>query len=349
VRIAVCHPQVPFSTGGAEGHVHALTDALRLAGHDAEAVTLPYKWYPPEELVHQMAMWRSLDLSEITGRAIDAVVALKFPSYLVPHQHKVVWLMQQYQPAYELWEHPQFGELARDERGDEIRRMIWHADALALGEAKRLFTTSSNVRSRLQRSLGLEADVLYHRSTLAGWLLTGEPGGYGGSVLLPSRFEQRKRQGLLIDALARTRTDVRVVLVGSGPDEAGLRRRAGAAGVEDRVEFLSNVPNDRLVQLYRGALGVCYIPFDEDYGYVTLEGFAARRPVITATDSGGPLEFVRDGETGLVVEPDPDSVAEALDRLRSEPGLAERLGGAGHEELLATVPPWSGIVERLLA
>jgi glycosyltransferase involved in cell wall biosynthesis len=349
MRIAVCHPQVPFSTGGAEAHVNALAEALRHAGHEAEVVTLPYKWYPPEELVHQMAMWRSLDLSEITGQPIDAVVALKFPSYLVPHRRKVVWLMQQYQPAYDLWEHPEFGELARDEHGEEIRRTIWQADGLALGEASRLFATSNNVRSRLQRSLGLDAEVLYHRSSLSETLLAGDAGGYGDSVLLPSRLERRKRQGLLIDALAKTRTDVRVILVGSGPDEEALRRRAGRASVEGRIEFLTDVPNDRLVQLYRGALGVCYIPFDEDYGYVTLEGFAARRPVITATDSGGPLEFVRDGESGIVVEPEPRGVAEALDRLRSEPGLAQRLGEAGYQELLASVRPWPEIVDRLLS
>jgi glycosyltransferase involved in cell wall biosynthesis len=349
MRIAVCHPQVPFSTGGAEAHVHALAEALRQAGHQAEVVTLPYKWYPPEELVHQMAMWRSLDLSEITGQPIDAVVALKFPSYLVPHRRKVVWLMQQYQPAYDLWEHPEFGELARDEHGEEIRRMIWQADALALGEADRLFATSSNVRGRLKRSLALEAEVLYHRSPLSESLLAAEAGGYGDYVLLPSRLERRKRQRLVIDALAKTGTDARVVLVGTGPDEDELRRRARHAGVEGRVEFLTDVSNDRLVELYRGALGVCYVPFDEDYGYVTLEGFAARRPVITATDSGGPLEFVHDGETGIVADRDPGSVADALDRLRSEPGLAERLGGAGHEELLASVPGWPEIVDRILA
>jgi glycosyltransferase involved in cell wall biosynthesis len=348
MRIAVCHPQVPFSTGGAETHVQALAGALREAGHEAEVVTLPYKWYPPEELVHQMAMWRSLDLSEITGQPIDAVVALKFPSYLVPHRRKVVWLMQQYQPAYDLWEHPEFGELARHEQGEDIRRTIWRADALALGEADRLFTTSNNVRSRLQRSLGLEADVLYHRSSLSESLLDAEAGGYADYVLLPSRLERRKRQGLLIDALAKARTDVRVILVGTGPDEDELRRQARKAGVERRVELLTDVSNDRLVQLYRAALGVAYVPFDEDYGYVTLEGFAARRPVITATDSGGPLEFVRDGETGLVAEPDPGSVAAALDQLSSERGLAERLGDAGREELLAVVPSWPEVVDRLL-
>jgi glycosyltransferase involved in cell wall biosynthesis len=256
--------------------------------------------------------------------------------------------MQQYQPAYDLWEHPQWGELARDEYGAEIRKMIWQADALALGEAKRLFATSRNVRNRLHRALGLEAEVLYHRSSLCERLLQEAPGGYGDYVLFPSRLEDRKRQGLVIDAVAKTQTDVRVVLVGSGPDEAALRRRAAEAGVLDRISFLTSVPDAELIGLYRDALGVCYVPFDEDYGYVTLEAFAARRPVITTTDSGGPLEFVRTGETGLIAEPDPASVAAELDRVRSDAALAERLGAAGHESLLALVPPWPEVVSRLL-
>ena len=71
-------------------------------------------------------------------------------------------------------------------------------------------------------------------------------------------------------------------------------------GLQRRVRFEIDVTDERLFQLYEGALAVYYGPFDEDYGYVTLEGFAADRPVVTLTDSGGPLEFVVDGETGLV-------------------------------------------------
>ena len=59
-----------------------------------------------------------------------------------------------------------------------------------------------------------------------------------------------------------------------------------------------------LIDLYKGALAVIYSPFDEDYGYVTLESFLAHKPVITTTDAGGPLEFVEHETNGFVCEPD---------------------------------------------
>ena len=99
--------------------------------------------------------------------------------------------------------------------------------------------------------------------------------------------------------------------------------------------------------LYLGALGVYYGPFDEDYGYVTLEGFAAHRPVVTLTDAGGPLEFVTDGETGLVTPPEPQAIAHAFDRLFSNRPLAKKMGEAGNEKLRATVPGWPEVVARL--
>ncbi len=61
--------------------------------------------------------------------------------------------------------------------------------------------------------------------------------------------------------------------------------------------------DETLIELYAGALAVVYPPFDEDFGYVTLEAFLARKPVVTGTDSGGPNEFVVDGVNGYVCEP----------------------------------------------
>jgi len=104
-----------------------------------------------------------------------------------------------------------------------------------------------------------------------------------------------------------------------------------------------------IVGLLLGALGVYYGPFDEDYGYVTIEGFAARRPVVTLGDSGGPLEFVQDGETGLVAPPDPVAIAGAFDRLYADRVLAARLGASGRALIEREVPSWSEIVARLLA
>ena len=88
------------------------------------------------------------------------------------------------------------------------------------------------------------------------------------------------------------------------------------------MRFEIDVTDARLFQLYEEALAVYYGPFDEDYGYVTLEGFAADRPVVTLADSGGPLEFVADGETGLVAPPEPKAIADAFDRLFVDRDLA---------------------------
>jgi glycosyltransferase involved in cell wall biosynthesis len=347
VRIAVCHPQSPFVRGGAETHAEALVTALRAEGHEAELVTIAGNWYPASEIVHQMAVWRSYDISESNGLKVDAVVALKFPSYLVRHERKIVWLIHQHRSAYELWNHPEFGDLSLQEEGPAVRDMIRRADRLALGEAKRIFTNSANVQRRLWASLRLPSEPLYHLSPIAEALQRRDPGPYGDYVLLAGRMEGLKRQSLVIEAMRHVRGDVRLVLVGRGPDEPALRELARRHGLEDRVSFEIGPPDERLHELYLGALAVSYGPFDEDYGYGTIEGFAARRPVVTNTDSGGPLEFVTDGRTGLVVEPDPRRVAEAFDRLAGDHQLARRLGEAGAAVLRERVPGWSEIVARL--
>ncbi len=101
------------------------------------------------------------------------------------------------------------------------------------------------------------------------------------------------------------RSDVKLVLAGKGPDERALRDRIQRLGLQEKVRIEIFPPDERLFELYLGALGVCYPAYDEDYGYVTLEAFAAERPVVTTADAGGPLEFVTDGETGLWPSPMP--------------------------------------------
>jgi glycosyltransferase involved in cell wall biosynthesis len=349
LRIAICHPYAPFTRGGAEMHMEGLAAALRAAGHDVDVVTVPFKWYPPSELVHQMALWRSLDLSESNGMPIDLVIALKFPAYLVRHERKVVWLIHQHRTAYELWGDPHYDDLSVHEDGAAVRDMIWSGDRVALREAKRIFTNSENVRDRLRRTLGLPSEPLYHRSSLTEVLLERRPGEYGDHVLFPSRLESLKRQRLAIEAMRYVKAPIRLVLVGTGPDAPDLRRLIEETGVGDRVTMEGRASDDRLLELYLGALAVYYGPFDEDYGYVTLEAMAARRPVVTTTDSGGPLELVRDGAEGFVADPEPRAVAAALDRLHEDRDRARALGTRGHARLLDTVPPWAEVVARILS
>jgi glycosyltransferase involved in cell wall biosynthesis len=348
VRIAVLHPQTAFVRGGAEVHAEALVQALRQADHEAELVQIAGKWYPGTQLAHQMAVWRSFDISESNGLKVDAVIALKFPAYLAPHERKVVWLIHQHRSAYELWDHPEFADLARQEEGGDIRAMVHQADRLALGEAKRVFTNSENVRERLWRSLRITSESLYHPSPMTEALLDAEPAPLGDYIVYPGRMEAMKRQALAIEAMGHVASGVRLVLVGKGPDERSLREQCERLGVADRVSFEIAVTDERLRDLYLGAAGVYYGPFDEDYGYVTLEGFAAHRPVVTTTDSGGPLELVDDDVTGLVVPPEPTEIAAAFNRLARDRAAARRLGDAGHERLRERVPEWPEIVRRLL-
>ena len=348
MRVAVLHPQTAFTRGGAELHTESLVRALRASGHDAEQVTIAGKWYPATELAHQMAVWRSFDISESNGLKVDAVIALKFPAYLTPHERKIVWLIHQHRSAYELWDHPEFADLSRQEEGPTIRKLVWTSDRLGLGEAKRIFTNSKNVGDRLWSSLRLKGEVLYHRSPATEALLASDPGELGDYLFYPSRLEILKRQSLAIEAMRHVETPVNLVLVGRGPDERSLRSTIQRHGLQDRVRLEVGVSDDRLHELYREALGVFFGPYDEDFGYVTIEAFAAARPVVTLTDSGGPLEFVRDGESGLVALPRPKAIAAAFDRLWADREAARAWGVAGHRLVLETVPEWSEVVARLL-
>jgi glycosyltransferase involved in cell wall biosynthesis len=166
-------------------------------------------------------------------------------------------------------------------------------------------------------------------------------------VLYPSRLEALKRQALAVEAMRHVKTGVKLVLAGGGPDEPAIRQQIAKHGLEQRVELAGRVPDERLHELYLGALGVYYGPFDEDYGYVTIEGFAAHRPVVTLTDAGGPLEFVTDQETGLVTPPEPEAIAHAFDVLFSNRPKAKTMGEAGSALIRERVPGWPEVVARL--
>jgi len=102
VRIAVCRPQVAFARGGVEIFTDDLVEELRRRGHDADLVSVPFKWYPGERVLTQAFLWRLLDLEEADGRPVERVIATKFPSYGIRHPNKVVWLVHQFRQAYEL-------------------------------------------------------------------------------------------------------------------------------------------------------------------------------------------------------------------------------------------------------
>ena len=346
MRVVVCEASVPFIYGGAERHVDRLVAELRRHDCDTEKVSIPFKWYPKDELLAQCALWRLLDLSEFNSSPVDLVIATKFPTYFVRHPNKVTWLLHQYRAIYDLAGTP-WSEFTHDERDVRLRATLIDLDTEVLAESRRLFSNSRNTAARLQKYNGVAAEPLYHPPPLAGRLVgrTGV-GRYDDYVLSVGRLELTKRVDLVLRALARTDRAIRLVVVGAGSQRGPLEALAGELGVAGRVTFAGEVDDERLIELYANALAVAFAPFDEDFGYVTLEGFLSRKPIVTTHDAGGPLEFVVDGVNGLVVEPEPEAIASAIARLAADRALARRLGDCGFDR--ASAITWRGVVERLV-
>ena len=340
--ILVCEAQVPLVRGGAEILVRQLVDRLRERGFATDLVSVPFKWYPKDEILAHAAAWRLLDLSESNGKPIDLVIGTKFPTYFVRHSNKVTWLLHQYRAAYELCG-TVYSDFFHVDLDVGLRQQLIDLDTAMLRECRKLYAIARNTASRLETFNGLHAETLYHPPKLAGRIIGGPAQDY---VLSVGRLETVKRHDLVIRAMARLASPRRLVIVGDGTQDVNLRRLTDELGLADRVTFEGNAGDDRLLELYAGALAVVYTPYDEDYGYVTLEAFLARKPVVTARDSGGPLEFVADGVNGLVCEPDPQALADALSRLAHDQGLASSLGDAGYDR--ARLVTWDGVIEKLV-
>jgi glycosyltransferase involved in cell wall biosynthesis len=342
MRILVADAQVPFVYGGAELHVAALIDVLRRHGHETDRVALPFRGQPKDELLAQAAAWRLLDLSSSNAQPIDLLIATRFPTYFARHPRKVAWVIHQHRAAYELCGTP-FSDFEHIEQDVGLRRRLFELDRRMLGECRHVFANSRNTAQRLQTFNGVAAEGLYHPPPLAERLQRGD---YGDYILVVGRLERVKRADLAVRAMTHVPRGVRLVLAGDGSDRPAVERTAVEFGVHDRVTFAGQVNGDELIRLYAGALAVLYAPYDEDYGYVTLEAFLSARPVITCTDSGGTLEFVVDGENGFVCAPDAASIGAALSRVAADRALAPRLGQAGLTR--ARTITWDGVVEKLL-
>lgn len=341
-RILVCATQIPFASGGAEAHMRNLVEELRRRGHHAELVALPFAWHPRQEILAHAAAWRMLNLRYAGRHPVDLVIASRFPTYFVRHPNKVTWLIHQHRPAYELCGTP-YSDFTHDDLDVGVRETLFTLDRRMLAESRRIFSNSRNVAARLRRFCGLRATALYHPPPLAGRLTAGPLGDY---VLSVGRLESIKRVDLAVRAMAHVRAAIRMVVVGDGPERPALERLVAELGIGDRVDLRREVDRDDLVALYGGALAIVYPPFDEDYGYVTLEAFLARRPVITTEDAGGPLEFVAHGRTGMVCAPSPEALAAAVDDLASDRARTARLGEAGYER--ARTITWDDVIEALV-
>ncbi|MGE5645388.1 MAG: glycosyltransferase family 4 protein [Acidobacteriota bacterium] len=341
MRVILATTFVPFVRGGADLIVEWLETMLVRAGHEVEVFRFPFDSNPPD-MLEQMLALRLLDVS---GRG-DRLIAIRTPSYLVRHPNKVLWFIHHHRAAYDLWG-TCYGMPADDPEAQGYRDAFRNADNAAFGEAARIFTNSRVVSRRLEEFNGVASEVLYPPLLDAGRY---RPGPYGDYFLYVSRMVPHKRQHLAVEAMRHTRTPVRLVVAGAAGSRPYLEE-LHALAPEGRVEILDRwLAEERKIELIAGSLGGIYCPFDEDsYGYATLEMQHAAKAVVVTSDSGGPLELIEDGVNGLVVEPEPEALAAAMDRLYEDRAEARRMGEAAPARIAALGISWERVLARLLA
>ncbi|MCB0330466.1 MAG: glycosyltransferase family 4 protein, partial [Bdellovibrionales bacterium] len=312
---------------------------------------MPFTVEPKEQFLWQAAMWRSLDLSTFGGERVDLVIATKFPSYYARHPKKSLWLVHQHRAIYDLYG-GRYSDFSDDPRDEELRKALVLGDTQAIGESNFISGISKNVVDRLKNFNGIEGKVLYPPLNLAGQYYTAESEPY---VLSVGRICSIKRVDLMVKALPFIHPFVKLKVVGR-PDEPGvmeyLQNEIAKHHLHERVEFLGRVSDEALLELYSKCMAVYYAPHNEDYGYVTLEGMASSKPVLSATDSGGVLEFVRHEENGLIVEPTSEAIGNGVNRLAEDMQFAARLGAQGRRDLNALgieQSGWEDVIQGLLS
>jgi glycosyltransferase involved in cell wall biosynthesis len=206
-----------------------------------------------------------------------------------------------------------------------------------------MFTISGAVRDRLARWNHVPATVLHPPPPQRAYRCEG----YGDYLFAASRLTPLKRMDLAVRALAEPAArQLRLVIGGEGEELDTLVRLSKDLGVADRVTLTGRLSEDALLDHLARCRAVVFVPHDEDYGFVTVEAFAAGKAVITCSDSGGPLEIVRDGHNGWIVEPNAAGLARAMSQAADSSSTAERLGRQGLQDIAPLT--WAGVVQQLV-
>lgn len=346
MKIAITTVQAPFVSGGAELHAQNLKKALMNYGHESEIVTIPFMDTPINLIEDCIVASRLFDLSNSWAGKIDLCIGLKFPAYYIPHPNKVIWALHQHRAAYDLF-NTEYSNLKNTPDGIKIRQIIKNADENYLLQARKIYANSNNVAKRMLKFNNINATPLYHPCPDMEKFYCNK---YEDYILMPSRINITKRQHLAIEAMRYTKSKTKLYIVGKADNDYERLRMIDLIkkyGLEDKIKYFDYVEQEEKFKLYANAKAVLFIPLDEDYGYITLESMASSKAIITAKDSGGPLEFVDNDINGYVIEPQAQDLARKIDVLSLNNELSEKMGSMSLKKLNKMNITWESVVREL--
>ncbi|MCA1586190.1 MAG: glycosyltransferase family 4 protein [Acidobacteria bacterium] len=342
--ILVVTSSPPFAEGGHLIMARELVEALRAEGHVAALHVTPQNRFGRQAGAYLAAWCTDVGVAH-EGRRIDQVISLRYPAYAVRHERHVCWLNHRMREYYDLWEPFSRSLSAKNKLKEGLRRQILHRvdGYLLTRRVSRLFVISATVQARLARWGGLTSEVLHVPPPARPYRCDR----YGDYIFAVSRLAPLKRFDLVLRALAEPiAAGIRCVIGGEGAEMERLIKLRRQLDLDDRVDLVGRLDAGGLLTHLARCRAVVFPPFNEDYGFVTVEAFASAKPVITCLDSGGPAELVHDRQNGFVTSPTADALARAMRAVIDDRTLAIRMGESG----MATAArlTWPDAVRKLL-
>jgi len=341
--VAVVTSSPPLAEGGHLVMARELVRAFRESGHEAGLIVTPQNRFGQQGSAYLAAWCTDVRLAH-EEKPIDRVISLRFPGYAVQHPNHVMWLNHRMREYYDLWERFQVHLSWKGKIKERTRRALIHrVDAHLMRRMQHRYVISATVQARLQTWGGIQSDVLYPPAPIRDYRCES----YGDYIFAVSRLAPLKRFDLLLRALAEpVATGIRCVIAGEGAEMPALLKLRSQLDLERRVEFVGRLTDAQMIDHLARCRAVAFVPWNEDYGFVTVEAFMCGKPVLTVSDSGGPSELVKDGVSGYVTDPTPEALAVGLRAIMSDRTRAIRMGEAG--AVTANAMTWAGAVDQLL-
>ena len=339
MKIAVVTPKIKTGvSGGAENLYTGLVKALNNAGHTAVQVDVVVDESSFEGILEAYCDCYYLDLDDY-----DLVISTKAPTYMVRHRNHISYLLHTIRVFYDM-----FDNSPQDKNKQQQKKLIYSFDKYGLDphRIKKHFTIGHAVSKRMKNVdqfwENINFEIIYPAPLITNFLAPQK----GEFIFLPGRLHRWKRIDLLIKAMQHVNGDKKLLLAGRGEDADNLKKLVKDLGLDERVEFLGSVSDKNLLELYSKAIVVPFLPVEEDFGYITIEAFKSKKPVITCIDSGEPANILKDNISGFIVEPDPVKIAEKINYFIDNPDEAAKMGENGYNSVQNIT--WEDVVLRLL-
>lgn len=363
--------------GGVAAHVSELALALQARGHDVHVFTRLDTGQRQYDCVggvhyHRCPFDPNVDFAGYVDRMCDSMFARLAEAeafydqpFDVVHGHDWMCIRAVIKAKNERHrrtvltlhstEYGRCGNTLGNGRSQRIRSLEWEGTYVAdrvicvscalLDEVRWLYQVPAEKDTVIYNGVDVsrfDADVEINRARENLEIEAADP-----VVLFVGRMAWQKGPDLLVESmpgLVNYYPRARFVFAGDGDMRTGLEARVRSMGLESAARFVGHRSAADLVHLYKAADVVCVPSRNEPFGIVILESWSAAKPVVV-TRNGGPAEFVRHGETGLVISDNPDSVGWGLGTALADLDTAHEMGNRGRR-VAETRFSWDAIAER---